>query len=311
MEDKHVCPICGKPTAKSYGNYQKDGLCVEHSQQKKDGLIFQCDKCGQWHKTGEKCKAKKIFAELPREGFDHCVLCGKETDGVAFCKDCYMKYPNHELLAMLNGQTKKQTRPIEEIKEEAAQEKQNNVVVINSNNKAKCITCGRQTDGVLFCGTCYHKYKEKELLFKITNCTNVELLDEEYENKLTCKDGHIVKSKSEREIDNYLFEHGISHAYEKELPYSATDVLKPDFCLPNYLGNGEDVYIEHWGYNENNIRYTESKKFKLKIYKELCAKKKITLICTYEKTDIGKIDTVLNRKLTKEYIKIHEINGEE
>lgn len=43
------------------------------------------------------------------------------------------------------------------------------------------------------------------------------------------------------------------------------------------------------------------------IYKKLG----ITLICTYEKTDMGKIDTVLDRKLNKDFIKINHINYED
>lgn len=162
---------------------------------------------------------------------------------------------------------------------------------------------------MLFCSSCYFKYKNKELLFKITNCSNIELLDESYEGKYYCKDGHAVKSKSEREIDNYLFEHGISHAYEKELPYGTEDkeVLHPDFYLPNYLGIGKHVFIEHWGYNENNIHYTKTKKFKMPIYKKL----HITLICTYEKTDAGNIESALDRKLNKNFIKESQINFEE
>lgn len=37
----------------------------------------------------------------------------------------------------------------------------------------------------------------------------------------------------------------------------------------------------------------------------------ITLICTYEKTDMGKIDTVLDRKLNKTFIEVNKINYEE
>ena len=183
---------------------------------------------------------------------------------------------------------------------------ENNVIVINEQNKAKCITCGKKTEGLLFCSFCYRKYSKKELLFKITECSTVELLDENYEGRYTCKDGHIVKSKSEREIDNYLFEHDIPHAYEKSLPYGKTDkeVLHPDFYLPNYLGKGKHVYIEHWGYNENNLQYTKTKKFKVPIYEKLG----ITLICTYEKTDTADIDATLERKLNKDNIEENKIN---
>lgn len=203
-------------------------------------------------------------------------------------------------------ETCKCKRPKKEKIYQTEETEQNNVVVINEENKHKCITCGKSVDGLLFCPSCYRQYKNKELYFKISNCSNVELLDENYEGRYTCKDGHIVKSKSEREIDNYLFEHNIPHAYEKALPYGATDkeVLHPDFYLPNYLGEKKPVYIEHWGYNENNKDYTKTKKFKMPIYEKLG----ITLICTNEKNDMADIDTVLDRKLNKDFIKEHEIN---
>ena len=169
------------------------------------------------------------------------------------------------------GETCDCKKPQKQESEQTDEFEQNKVVVINEQNKHKCITCGKPVDGLLFCSSCYRQYKNKELYFKISNCSNVELLDENYEGRYTCKDGHIVKSKSEREIDNYLFEHNSPHAYEKALPYGATDkeVLHPDFYLPNYLGDKKHVFIEHWGYNENNIQYTQTKKFKMPIYEKL------------------------------------------
>lgn len=254
MSEQLRCPICGKPTSNYYGKYREDGLCREHKDMLKDGLIYQCADCGKWNEKDIICDCKKV-------------------------------------------------------KEEAKTEQKNNVIIINQDNKSKCITCGKKIDGLLFCTECYKKYKNKELLFKITNCSSVELLDEDYEGKFTCKDGHIVKSKSERDIDNFLFENDIQHAYEKGLPYGASEkeTLHPDFFLKDYLGKGKHVYIEHWGYNENNIQYTKTKKFKMPIYENLG----ITLICTYEKSDSGKIDTVLERKLNKQFIKENQINYRE
>jgi len=168
----------------------------------------------------------------------------------------------------------------------------------------KCIACGKQTkSGFFFCRDCYHKYKDKRLLIEIRNCKDITILDDSYEGSYNCDDGHVVKSKSEMIIDNYLFEKGIPHAYEKTLPIdeNANHDLHPDFFLPNFRNNGIDVYIEHWGYNENNIKYTESKKYKLAKYKE----KGITLICTNEK-DMSDPKTALKRKL--EYYKNNIIN---
>lgn len=169
---------------------------------------------------------------------------------------------------------------------------------------AKCIACGKETKpGYLFCPVCYKKYVNKKLLVEITNCKEIIILDDSYEGKFTCTDGHIVKSKSEMIIDNWLFEHNIPHAYEKALPIDADEKhdLHPDFCLPGYEDDKDDVYIEYWGYNDKNIEYTKSKNYKMKIYKE----QKVTVICLEEK-DMMDITTSLTRKL--KYYKKGEIN---
>lgn len=306
------CPICGKPTRVWYGNARKDNLCAEHADQLKAGEIEFCEKCESWHGIGKPCNCKSVYTKLPTEGFAECVICHAKTNGYAFCRNCFQEYDNDELLNILND---KKTTPTEtnllpqeiESEKEPSPTENSHTITINSENKSKCITCGRKTDGVLFCGQCYHKYKNRQLLFRIKNCTDVELLDDSYEGKYDCDDGHVVKSKSEALIDNYLFSHNIKHTYETDFVYGSKkeDILKPDFTLPNYLGDGKDVYIEHWGYNENNITYTKTKKFKMPIYKI----NKITLVCIYE-SDISNLNSALTRKLNKEYIKLSEINFE-
>lgn len=239
-----------------------------------------------------------------------CQICGKPSGMYPLCKE-HLEMKNQGLVVK-NEEAGKWELAQQDNANISNLEK-NPTITINNENKSRCITCGKNTDGLLFCNSCYHKYKDKELLFKITHCTNIELLDEEYEGKLNCEDGHVVKSKSEREIDNYLFKHNIKHAYEKKLPYGkeANESLCPDFYLPDYLGQGKDVYLEHWGYNANNIKYTNSQKFKMKIYKELCKNKELTLICTYEKSDINDLTSTLERKLKKSNITEHAVNFEE
>lgn len=265
MENNEMkCPICGETTFLVYGKHPR-----------KDGLCKE---------HSQDLFNKKI--ELKDDGIFVEVASGKILN-----KNQSNKAIKEKPSIANNGNTF---------------EEQNNVIIINEQNKSRCITCGRKTDGLLFCTSCYKKYHNKELLFKITECSSVELLDENYEGRYICKDGHVVKSKSEREIDNYLFEKGISHAYEKELPYGKTDkdVLHPDFYLPNYLGKDKHVYIEHWGYDDNNRDYQKTKKFKLPIYEQLG----ITLVCTYEKTDTSDIDATLDRKLNKNNIDENVIN---
>lgn len=247
------------------------------------------------------------------KAFSYYPLCKKhlqmKSEGLVIKNEKTGKWELKRLFNPIITKTIDKTKNEDKNKTEETKINKNNVITINEENKSKCITCGRTTNGLLFCSSCYHKYKDKDLLFKITNCSNVELLDESYEGRYTCKDGHIVKSKSERDIDNYLFEHNILHAYEKKLSYGANEneVLHPDFYLQDYLGKGKHVYIEHWGYEENNIQYTKTKKFKMPKYQELG----ITLVCTYEKPDANDIESALDRKLKREFIKENQINFEQ
>lgn len=73
--------------------------------------------------------------------------------------------------------------------------------------------------------------------------------------------------------------------------------------IPNYLCKDKHVSIEYRGFNENNIQYTNTQKIKMDIYK----KKGIILISVCEK-DTYDIETSLDRKLNKEYIREGEIN---
>lgn len=178
---------------------------------------------------------------------------------------------------------------------------------INQPKQITCITCGEPSGEKHFCRSCYAKYKNKTLYIKVRECKEFEKLDAEYESDLICKDGHVVRSKSEREIDNYLFDENIKHAYESEIYDPKTDTtIKPDFYLPNYKETGNDVYIEHWGYTEENKKYAEQRAFKLEIYKRL----QLTLICTYEDWDMKNIVSNLKRKLNPEKIKYNQINYE-
>ncbi len=269
-DEKLVCPICGEPTFIYFGNPRKDRLCAKHGQMARAGEIVQCPDCGQWHKKDEDCKCEetnkktmpyiKSFPSNNRtndfdrlnKGHKSCIVCGEET-------------PNGKLQCDLD-------------KKEPEQEQKNK----------KCLLCDNESGEYLFCKACFARYRNKTLLLKVTVDQNqkLELLDESYEGLYVCKDGHVVKSKSERDIDNYLFINKIAHAYEKAL-IVGSETFHPDFYLPEL-----DLYIEHWGYDENNIEYTKRKEYKLPKYKE----KGITLISTYEK-DMKDVDTSLEIKL--------------
>lgn len=58
-----------------------------------------------------------------------------------------------------------------------------------------------------------------------------------------CEDGHYVRSKNEALIDNWLYSHGICHAYEKSVYSHGSDIVYcSDFFVPS-----RNLYIEIWG----------------------------------------------------------------
>lgn len=213
------------------------------------------------------------FCGKPSKFYQFCIACNKlkEENKIIFCKEC-----NTWHLTDKPCKCEKKT------------------ITLNTEKPlSECIICKSNAGGFLFCKECYYKYKNKTVLLKISKCTEIELMDEAYEGKYICADGHIVKSKSERDIDNYLYYNRIRHAYEKAFPIDEDREhdLHPDFYLPEY--QGEEIWIEHWGYDESNKQYIEQKEYKLKEYK----KAGITLICTDEKKDIADINAALDRKL--------------
>jgi hypothetical protein len=101
---------------------------------------------------------------------------------------------------------------------------------------------------------------------------------------LRTQDGHMVRSRGEVIIDDYLYQNRIVHAYERRLPIEQ-DVLC-DFYLPQ-----AKVYIEYWGL-ENQPKYAERMKTKKAIY----AAHDFRLIDLHD-TDIERLDDTLPPKL--------------
>lgn len=75
-----------------------------------------------------------------------------------------------------------------------------------------------------------------------------------------CSDGHFVRSKAEREIDNFLFNNDITHVYEYHyISLDGTEYF-PDFYIPKY-----HLIIEYFGINKDN--YLKTKNQKITTYK--------------------------------------------
>ena len=229
-----------------------------------------------------------VYGKHPRKDG----LCGKHSQmlfngELAECEKCKTFYE------IIHGCQK--CKAIEKQKEEENKARnQNQNIIIDKG--IRCITCGYETDGKLFCKKCYAQYSGKEILIKIKNCREIVPLDDFYEGYYECDDGHVVKSMAERDIDNFLFEKNIKHGYET--PLLLTDekgnkiTLHPDFCVFDTDRNPL-YYIEYWGYDDNNRDYTKTKKFKLPLYE----KAGITLININAKTDLRNLKTNLKYKI--------------
>jgi hypothetical protein len=88
--------------------------------------------------------------------------------------------------------------------------------------------------------------------------------DRSFRDKFPAKhrttDGHLVRSKAEVLIDNWLYTAGIVHAYERRLPIEEEAYC--DFYVP-----AGRVYIEYWGF-ENDVKYRARQEVKRGLYQK-------------------------------------------
>lgn len=115
---------------------------------------------------------------------------------------------------------------------------------------------------------------------------------ERFTAKYRATDGHMLRSKAETLIDNWLYMFEITHAYERRLP------IEEEIHSTFYIPKGK-VYIEYFGCeNNNSFGYDKNchdrEKRKLAIYH----KYNFNLIQLTEK-DIQNLDDVLPKMLLK------------
>jgi len=97
--------------------------------------------------------------------------------------------------------------------------------------------------------------------------SNREKLNARYPPKYSTQDGHVVRSLSEKNIDDYLFRENIVHAYERPVNTKHGDLIS-DFYIPAGARQGSHaVYIEFWGMKGDEA-YERRKREKLAIYEK-------------------------------------------
>jgi hypothetical protein len=109
---------------------------------------------------------------------------------------------------------------------------------------------------------------------------------EKFPARFRSTDGHMVRSRAEMLIDNWLYMQSIVHAFERKLPIE--EEVYCDFYIPQ-----KKVYIEYWGM-ENDPKYAARMATKKAIYQRY----NLNLI-ELNDDDIMNLDDVLPRRLLK------------
>jgi hypothetical protein len=155
----------------------------------------------------------------------------------------------------------------------------------------KCKDCGIWKEGTYpLCKDCFYLSKKNEEKKSASyKPSEVEVEEKTFRSKFEAtfrtEDGHMVRSKAEQSIDNWLYHKRIVHAYERKLPIE--EEMYCDFYIP--IGN---IWIEYWGLDEE--KYNKRKELKKTLYE----KHEKNLIELFDK-DIENLDDVMPKKLTK------------
>ena len=103
--------------------------------------------------------------------------------------------------------------------------------------------------------------------------------------RFLASDGHLVRSKAELLIDNWLYTRHLAHAYERRMP--VPEDAYADFFIP--LG---ECYIEYWGLDTQE--YTERQERKREIFKKYGFR-----IIEFGEEDLTELDDRLPGKLLR------------
>jgi hypothetical protein len=276
------CQICGEPS----GYFP---ICRSCNDLKEKGEVRKCDECGKWMKSNK-----------------------------SLCKDCWSKSVGKQPATI-------QTPP---------SQPSAHVLVDNSNNSSqdknlelyKKMVIQVWADGKLTkaekdllemirnsLGISQEMHNKIEQEVMTTNKTLIEAvrkfenttndLENDFRKKwpptLRTDDGHWVRSKGERDIDNWLYEKEIVHIYEKNEINIDRQEVYCDFYLPydkngKFLGNQKGgIYVEYWGLAEKD-EYARRMAQKIEFYN-----KKGLLLVEIVEAEMNDPATVLPKKFIK------------
>ena len=289
MEDKKlICPICGKPTRVYMGNARKDGLCGEHADMLKKGLIELKDgvyinKENDKPLVETKADIKHEHKEDSKKHSDKkCLICGKEANG-PLCYEHY-KLANEQAMELIKNNKDKMNLIVyyRNLKnnmfhmygEEILQENYVKLMAI-------AIALDKGFDYHVFynsIGEDLEKIKESHSK-KVDYQTPVtKKMDEEGGQVFRSYDHHLMDSQGEVVIDDILFELSKDVTLIKE---QICPLHIPHFDILNITERGVNAdwlveiptyplaffYIEFWGV-KNDPKYEKNKQEKIELYKK-------------------------------------------
>lgn len=258
-----------------------------------EGMI-KCENCGELYYCFDSCNCKDNKQSqnqnniINKQNEKHCIICNqtitKSKEG-KLCYDCwqmakeqkkeldYIKTPNEakEYYNNLKFSIFKMKKI--EYAQNACQKLYALASIIEENYhidnfKEKSLI---EIQGLLQKKEEFIKEKEKEKTFKPNKQKtkeeeikedygkNIEDYRTTYPAKIRCTDGHYVRSKAERDIDNYLYNNKIFHIYEPFYIAKDGQTYYPDFKLTEL-----NLYIEYFGINDE--RYFGKTTRKIEIY---------------------------------------------
>lgn len=292
-----TCEICGKPS----GFFP---LCTKCNKLKDDGKVVKCETCNKWHYLDKPCDCKPISKEstIVDKKEKKCIVCGKNAPNGPLCIDCFKEkervkgdFVQNRAKLEITEHYYNQKNALYKVKNEEyidngilrliAISEELSVFHNDNSLKERVSSDIKKLQEI-------KSQSENEQLKSDLPFVKKSFDDEDYRKQWTaehqCDDGHYVRSISEKTIDDWLYNNGYVHAYEKSV-FMESDpnaIVLSDFYLPS--GN---VYIEFWGLNDDQ-KYLERKEKKIKMYTD----NHLQLISLEEK-DVKRLNDIMQRKI--------------
>ncbi len=302
------CKVCGKPSGKYL-------LCLDCNKLKNDGIIVK-DESGDWiYSNGDRLEVER-----------KCIICGKDSD-FDLCLECFLKKNDIKKELDISVNNYDDTKDYyNNIKYNILKLRNDNYLIngccklialgeiIEDKFKTKDFSIKAKKDLILLLDKkknyLNNKNKEKEDKEEVVEIDDCNVFWQDYRRvypmNIRCKDGHYVRSRAEKIIDDYLYENQIIHIYEHRVVNEFNDeTYYPDFYLPflgNVVGENRGIYIEFFG-KEDDKKYVNNEKKKPAYYKS-----KNYDVIEVRDNNINCIDDYLDDELRKIKKKVLKFN---